>query len=395
MLLVYHFSVFYVIIGVHQIGGYGFRINRNNSVLETSKSNQTILDNSTFRRFGHDLNESFAHFVAVSFLLIIVVAAICNSVLITVVIYVPKLRSYMNLLIVNMAVSDLITALGTIPFDVQFLLKGYFDLGKVSCGIMHTTFLISLPSSMLCLLLLTTERLLTVVYAIRVQSIITKERLLLSVVIMWFYVFLVAIFPIVYDQDAVFVGNGMCFLVFPLGYQIYQVVANFFIPAVIIFSFNMVLLRISHRHANKGPRVANMLGMLYESQQNTEGKTLGKSITCFFLPLSFSRNIKAAKRIALLVGVVLICWLTYIILVVANYICVCHPREVTWIANIINYSSTAINPALYGLKDKIIMTELTKALQQFKSIFRTSSASRTDLKSSNAYELRPLNPSNR
>ena len=69
-------------------------------------------------------------------------------------------------------------------------------------------------------------------------------------------------------------------------------------------------------------------------------------------------NIKAAKRILLLVGVFVVCWLTYILSVAHNMACNgCHPRELTWMANVVNYSSCAINPMLYGLLNKTVRRE--------------------------------------
>jgi hypothetical protein len=54
-----------------------------------------------------------------------------------------------------------------------------------------------------------------------------------------------------------------------------------------------------------------------------------------------------------LFGVFLFCWLTFIVLVVWNILCrICHPREVTWTGNAINYSSVILNPLLYGLLNK-------------------------------------------
>ena len=54
--------------------------------------------------------------------------------------------------------------------------------------------------------------------------------------------------------------------------------------------------------------------------------------------LKMKNNFKAAKRVALLVGVFLICWLSYIIIVASNVLCLCNPQELTWVGNIINYS---------------------------------------------------------
>ena len=64
---------------------------------------------------------------------------------------------------------------------------------------------------------------------------------------------------------------------------------------------------------------------------------------------------KAAKVIMKLVGLVVICWLSYIILSISNVLCDgCHPKEVTWGGSAINYSTVVFNPLLYGLLNKNI-----------------------------------------
>ena len=77
-----------------------------------------------------------------------------------------------------------------------------------------------------------------------------------------------------------------------------------------------------------------------------------------------TKNLKAAKRVALLVGVFLVCWLSYIVVVAINFLCGCTPQELTWVANIVNYSSTAINPILYGLLNKTIRREVRNMLRR-------------------------------
>lgn len=314
--------------------------------------------------YKNKLSPVFAKAIAGCFLFIIIIAVSCNSLLIATIVAVPKLHSYMHVFIVNMAFSDLITALGTIPFDVELLLRGYFAHGILLCGVMHITFLISLPSSVLSLSLLTAERFISVVFPFRVRDIITKKTVSLAVIATWTYVIIIGFFPLMYNKRALFVRYRYCFLFFPWGYQLYQVIMNFLLPSVIIFGINVVLFRISHKHASKNTSLLSY-GEENEGKKNTLRHRLfsRKQKSCM-AATSLARNMKAIKRITLLVGVFMICWLFYIIIVALNYACKCHPRELTWIANVINYSSTAINPVLYGLMNKMIRKEIFKNLHR-------------------------------
>ena len=139
------------------------------STLNTSFShyNMTSVDRS---HFGHHLEKQFAQVIAFTFLSIIIISVICNVILISSILFIRRLHSVLHVFVVNMAVSDLITSLGTIPFDVDYLLRGHFPHGRFACGVMQTVFLISLPSSVLSLTLLTAERFVAVVYPFKVST---------------------------------------------------------------------------------------------------------------------------------------------------------------------------------------------------------------------------------
>ena len=338
--------------------------------VENNRPLNTTLTNITSERnihIGHDLSQHFARIVATCFLLIIIIATSCNTILIATIITVERLHSFMHVFIVNMAISDLITSLGSIPFDVEYMLRGYFSRGYLACGIMHTTFLISLPSSVLSLLLITAEQFISIVYPCR--EIITRSRVIASLILTWSYTLVVALFPMLYSKNAVVVTNGNCFLRFPPGYHMFQVVVNFIIPTMFIIGVYIKIFAVSYKQANKTAWLVAKLGTLHDSLTEKELNSTSPSIhlqkkVSQSVFSSLSRNIKAAKRIALLIGVFFICWLSYIIIVAMNYFCQCHPRELTWIANVINYSSAAINPVLYGLMKRTIRLELINRLRR-------------------------------
>ena len=381
---------------------------------------------------GHNLDPIFANIAAFCFLLIIIVSVICNIVLICIIIRSKSLHKTMHVCIANLAVADLITSAGTMPFDVDFMLRGYFGHGVVACGVMHFTFLISLPSSVINLVLLTTERFVSVVFPFHRVRYITRRNVVISLAVTWVYTCCSALFPLVHSEDAVQVAMGRCVMTYPLGYDIYQIAANFLIPISYICFANCILFRVSNRHAAK-IRSLSVVSALYHSEpsvkaeesENSDSLEEEDKITPLQSPKSESKgssdmndnnnsgkdntvkntntnntlrklsvllrirnngineqrnslqtaksNNKAAKRLALLVGVFLFCWLTYIILVATNVSCgICHPRELTWIGNIINYSSSAVNPLLYGLLNAKIRRELKKPFKRFFEDFTKS-----------------------
>ena len=193
---------------------------------------------------------------------------------------------------------------------------------------------------------------------------------------MWTYTLVTATFPLMYQSNAARIEHGYCWLKFPIGYQIFQVTANFLIPIVFIIAVYVKLFMISCAHANKTARTINAIGaILLNPMDVADGNskphkcTKPKKLTCCAM---LYRNLKASKRIALLVGVFLFCWLPFIILLAVNYVCLCIPREITWLANVINYSSVAINPLLYGFLNKQIRKEVSKKIRRAKQNFQAA-----------------------
>ena len=99
--------------------------------------------------FGHALGKPFSHMVGSFFLTIMVTAVISNLLLISAIISNKRLHSVLHVFIVNLSVCDLITSIGSMPLDVEYMFRGYFPHGEIACGVMSTVFLISLPSSVL------------------------------------------------------------------------------------------------------------------------------------------------------------------------------------------------------------------------------------------------------
>ena len=172
-----------------------------------------------------------------------------------------------------------------------------------------------------------------------------------------------------------------------------MLVANFLIPLLFIIFANINLFCISNLHATKMNPSSVQLGTFVEdnddnyilrerndasrnSNNNAKDGLLIRTRRKSKLQIqAFKSNLKAAKRIALLVGLFCFCWLTYFLLVVTNVACgICHPRELTWVGNIINYSSTVTHPLLYGILNANIRREVIKKLQKLlgKCFFQLS-----------------------
>jgi len=295
------------------------------------------------------ISKEFSTIMAIVFVLITVTGIFANLVLIITIATTRKLYSATHAFIVNLAIVDLLTASFVIPYDVNFMVKGYYTYNLVECGIMHTAFLMSLPLAILNLALLTIERFITITFPFKRDKILTKHVVFLVLLVTWVYTLVVSLFPLMYNLGSLTSEFGDCQYVFPWGFSYFYCVVNFLIPIITIVIVNFMIFRIANSHEKR-------ITISYtdcHKQQRKKGRLL------LFR--------KGAKRVFLLVTIFTLCWLPYIVLVIWNVSCnICHPRELTWIGNAVNYMSVALNPLLYGLSNKCIRKEALKKIEKLK-----------------------------
>ena len=261
-----------------------------------------------------------------------------------------SLHNISNVFIVNLSACDLITATSIIPFDTDFILRGYYNYGTFICGLKETAFMFSLSSSIINLLLLTLERFIQILYPYKHKNVFRRINVVVMLLLSWSYYGVIALFPLMYNPNAANGAGGTCFILLPPHYVTYQVTVNFFMPLLCILVMNVNIFRIAGRHA-----------MCIQSQIDSLRRNTKRHK--MVVVTSFLANYKAAKTIMVLVSLFLICWLPYMILVTANQICnLCSPREVTWVGNAINYSSIIFNPVLYGLNNRRLRKVVTRNL---------------------------------
>ena len=317
-----------------------------NTTINSSKFHSPIYTmNREYHIEIYNFSNCFTTSLAVCFMTLMIGGIFFNLVLGYTIITVKKLRTLSNVFIINLAISDFITATATVSFDADLFIRGYFPYGIYICGLREVAFMMSLPGSVGCLFLLSIERFVTISLPYKRNVIFTKKNVSGMIIITWSYTLSVALFPIMHNPRAVKVYKGGCGMEFPLlEYGLYQVIVNFLFPAICIILINIRLLMVSSRHSKM------IRNQSIQSNSSERKRTLLANALI---------NIKAVKTIVMLVGVFSFCWLTFIIMVTANILCgVCHPRELTWIGNAINYSSIVLNPLVYGFFNRRIRKQI-------------------------------------
>ena len=259
---------------------------------------------------------------------------ICNTVLIYTIHTYRKLHKTANYLIINLAISDLITCFN-LAFDSHFLLRHqYYTSGAFLCASTKATNLTLLPLSIISLLLLTFEKLLIFLYPFQHKNMLTKRKALFLLLCTWLYSIVAGCFPIMYNSSAVVTDNGACHLQLTLPYKLYQLIVNFALPFICILIMDICIFRIAMQSADTARRLSNV-----KKKKEVEiGKKWRRTRTIITVVTNES-----------------LCWFSYMIAVAASIACGgCLPQEVPWIMNAINYTSVATNPLIYGLLNRSV-----------------------------------------
>lgn len=360
----------------------------NNTILLSNETDHSIL--SDWMRTSLCIYYSF----------VIVASLVCNVTLISIIAKLKKLHTISHLFIVNLAISNLLTSVIYLPFDVEEMVRGQgvhgklFVHGKILCGIYKLSFMLSLPLSIINLLLLTIETFITIAFPYKRYRFIKPRNVAICLAVAYSYAILFTLFPVFRQPYTAIQINQSCYIDTSNLYLYFFVVMNLFIPLCIIVVLNVWIFRIANKQAKKIQSFKIMVNEQASEVLTAGTESIGRSRSSSpsnigddelkyttasnnnlrrvhsderrrsCLPnvrsrRMFTLNIKAAKRIALLVGVCLFCWLFYDIIVLRN-VAGYYSETITRVGNVINYSSLFLNPLVYGMYNPQIRRLLFK-----------------------------------
>ena len=302
----------------------------------------------THPAYETELTAVTVHILVFFLVSLVIFAMIGNLTLMGMIVTVRKLHSKTHIFIVDLTISDLLVVLTVVPIDIDKLIRNGFFYNVATCEFVSVMFFMSLPASALSLSLLTLERYITLKYPLTHHKILTRRRAIFALVMKWIYVIIVASLPAMgWVYHPTIVVQRDCRLFFTLQYAIFMIAFNFVLPLFVILFANIEIFRIANHAALKMQR----------STRRHEKRRASL--------VAIGANVKAAKRIMLLVGLFLLSWLPYIINIIVNMCCDhCYSALGSWIFLTLNFSNAAIDPILYGLLNKDVRHEIRKILRE-------------------------------
>ena len=330
--------------------------NMNNS----SDFNATVLRRSSQ---GFTLFEpTFQYIIATCYILIAVVAAVGNFLVCYAILANRKLRSNpTNLFLLSLAISDLLTATLGMPFDIEFLfLQGFWKHGKIMCITYITAYLITVPTSIFTLLVISVDHFINLkdpLRRFRGKKFMTKKRALIVISIIWIYSIIWCLLPFmgwrIKGLEPIY--QGFCMVPFTLVYNIMTSFINFTVPLLLTCVFFILVFVIACTHHRGGNRLSTHA---CQHPSKDERKV-------------YMKNLRAAKTISMFLAGFFFCWPPYMCFsIVSKFYGEEHWRPYPWKVYaallMLGYLNSALNPFLFAFRNKSFKATYLKLFRSLK-----------------------------
>ncbi|XP_053949839.1 allatostatin-A receptor-like [Anastrepha ludens] len=257
-----------------------------------------------------------------------------NALVILVVVANQQMRSTTNLLIINLAISDILFVIFCVPFTATDYVLPEWPFGNLWCKFVQYMIVVTCHGSVYTLVLMSLDRFLAVVHPVTSMSLRTERNAMLAIIFAWVLIVTTAI-PVALSHSVqlyYFKGRNYTACVFSSHEEIWNLVAfqvsfcasSYVTPLTLIFFLYMC-----------------MLARLWKSAPGCK-------------PSAESR--KGKRRVTRMVVVVVlafaICWLPIHVILVLKALDMYASTHLTVIIQIIShvlaYTNSCINPFLYA-----------------------------------------------
>lgn len=333
-------------------------------------NNTTRSPNVTYPGIGTTFppSDKLFRFLVASLIIIVITGSVCGNLLVCLAIGLNKrLRKTTNYFIFSLAISDLLTALFSMPFDVEGdFTQHQWSKGEFMCNFRVFMYLIAAPTSILNLMAVSLDRFFAISWPLKYCTMINPKIALLVIAVIWLYTLLFTTVGMVcwpyYEHSVV---NGQCSFNIDPYYSAVNSAVNFILPTVIMCVIYFNIYTIARKHAKRiAKQEASFPTVLSCSNEDSGAITSEKK--------RISKNIKAAKTIAIIVSTFLLCWmpltLTSMIVVFCGKKCLVGINLQLWrVFLVLAYTNSAMNPILYSFFNKEFRESFLKL---FKLQFR-------------------------
>ncbi|XP_030638774.1 trace amine-associated receptor 4-like [Chanos chanos] len=275
------------------------------------------------------------------FMVTTILMTVCGNLLVIISISnFKQLHNPTNFIILSLAVVDCCLGCFIMPFSMIRSVEGCWYLGKHFCKVHSSLDMMLSTTSILHLCLVSIDRYWAICNPLQYKTKVTVFKVILSIVITWSFSFIFS-FGVVFSEvntvglEMLIIMTsciGSCLLFFNKQWGIIAPLVSFFIPGAVMTCLYIKIFHVARRHAKvMSDRVATVTRHELKNQASEQ------------------RERKAAKTLAIVMGVFLLCWLPFFITTVIDpFINFMTPIVVFDALVWFGYFNSMCNPVIYG-----------------------------------------------
>ena len=316
---------------------------------------------------GEEWLPPFLLFLEVVEAAIIIVALVCNIVVVYAFIGYKKLRTRVtNYFVISLAVSDILTTGLVTAFRLDYNISHKWKHGEFMCNLYTTMYLLAVPSSVINLCAVTVDRYLVLRMPLRYNSLMPPRRALLIIACLWIYAIIWACLPVMgWKEDIPAIFNGNCYFLSTREYNITVNIINFLLPMIFMAVFWLLIYSIVQQHRKRDLKIERSLSLNTNDSPNSRNLNYNVEGTLMNSPAHgrnesrdkkrMRRNVRRSRYIGFSVVLFYFCWLPYVTLSMIGNLCMsCPPiyRVLFQVFLVLGFMNSALNPFLYPFHDK-------------------------------------------
>ncbi|XP_073505286.1 alpha-1D adrenergic receptor [Phyllobates terribilis] len=280
-----------------------------------------------------------------------------------------QLQTVTNYFIINLAIADLLLSTTVLPFSATLEVLGFWAFGRIFCDIWAAVDVLCCTASIMSLCIISIDRYVGVKYSLKYPTIMTEKKAVVILIILWVSSMVISIGPLLGWKEPPPEDDSQCTITEEPGYALFSSLCSFYLPLLVIlimyFKVYIVARRTTKsleagvkRERNKSMEVvlrihcrSSVMGES-NSSSRSKGHTFRSSLSVRLI--KFSREKKAAKTLAIVVGVFILCWLPFfIVLPLGSFFPSLRPSDgvfkvIFWLG----YFNSCVNPIIYPCSSK-------------------------------------------
>ncbi|XP_033920784.1 alpha-1D adrenergic receptor [Melopsittacus undulatus] len=303
------------------------------------------------------------------FLAVFILSAIVGNILVILSVACNRhLQTVTNYFIVNLAIADLLLSTTVLPFSATLEVLGFWVFGRIFCNIWAAVDVLCCSASIMSLCIISVDRYIGVKYSLKYPTIMTEKKAGVILVVVWLSSMVISIGPLLGWKEPPPPDESICSITEEPGYALFSSLFSFYLPLMVIlvmyFRIYVVARRTTRsleagvkKERNKSMEVVLRIhcrSVLEEPLSSTRSKGHNLRSSLSVRLLKFSREKKAAKTLAIVVGVFILCWFPFFfILPFGSFFPSLKPSEVVFkVIFWLGYFNSCVNPIIYPCSSK-------------------------------------------